>query len=91
MTDNVPDLIWAKDMEKRHLFVNQANCDKLLMCPSAKDAAGKTNLYFAELERQKGNEYTFGELCENSDESEIKSKRRERFMGSAGLCKPLYF
>ena len=38
MIDNVPDLIWAKDMEDRYLFVNRAICRSVLMCDTVAEA-----------------------------------------------------
>jgi PAS domain S-box-containing protein len=67
MADNIPDLIWAKDMDGRYMFVNQAMCDKLIMCDSPDKAVGTTDMFIAEEERNAGYENTFGELCVNSD------------------------
>lgn len=65
MCDNVPDLIWAKDMEKKYLFANRAICEKLLIARDTDEPIGKTDLYFAERERQAHPEnpewHTFGE------------------------------
>ena len=67
MADNIPDLIWAKDMDGRYMFVNQAMCDKLIMCDCPDIAIGMTDMVIAEEERNAGYENTFGELCVNSD------------------------
>ena len=67
MTDNMPDMIWAKDMDGRYMFVNQAMCDKLIMCDCPDRAIGMTNMVIAEKERDAGYEHTFGEICVNSD------------------------
>ncbi len=67
MTDNMPDMIWAKDMDGRYMFVNQAMCDKLIMCDCPDRAIGMTDMVIAEKERNAGYEYTFGEFCVNSD------------------------
>jgi len=67
MADNIPDLIWAKDMDGRYMFVNQAMCDKLIMCDCPDIAIGMTDMVIAEEERNAGYEHTFGELCVNSD------------------------
>lgn len=72
--DNVPDLIWAKDLNDRYLLANQTICDKLLMCERPEAAIGQTDLYFAERERRSGWKHTFGEKCVNSD-AVVKSKR----------------
>ncbi len=67
MADNVPDMIWAKDLNDQYLFVNQAMCDNLLMCNGPENAVGKTDIYFAQRERESGHNHTFGEICVESD------------------------
>ncbi len=67
MADNIPDLIWAKDMDGRYMFVNQAMCDKLIMCDCPARATGLTDMVIAEKERNAGYEHTFSEICANSD------------------------
>ena len=83
MADNVPDLIWAKDLENRYLFTNQAICDKLLMARDTDEPIGKTDLYFALRERAAHKDrpdwHTFGEIGEDSDQL-VKTRRRpQRF------------
>ena len=71
MCDNVPDMIWAKDKDKRYLFANKALCAQLLNASTTEEPLGKTDLYFAQRERSKyPNDqkwHTFGELCQDSD------------------------
>jgi len=67
MADNIPDLIWAKDIDGRYMFVNQAMCDKMIMCGCPDKAIGMTDMVIAEQERNAGFEHTFGEICVNSD------------------------
>lgn len=74
LTDNVPDLIWAKDLEGRYIFANQAVCDKLLKCRFPDDAIGKSDEDFANLERSEGHEYTFGQSSYETD-MEVKQKQ----------------
>ena len=78
--DNVPDLIWSKDLEGRFLFVNQTMCDKLIMCDSPDKALGKTDMFFAEQQRKSGYEHTFGESCVDSDSIIKGTKVRGRFL-----------
>ena len=80
MTDNVPDLIWAKDMEDRYLFANQAMCDKLIKCRLPDAAIGRTDIFFARRERDAGYSHTFGEICVNSDDIVKKSRAPGRFL-----------
>ena len=77
LTDNVPDLIWAKDLDGRYMFVNQALCDNLLKCTRPDEAVGRTEAYFAERERAVGHQHTFGEFGQESD----AIVKRKRFAG----------
>jgi PAS domain S-box-containing protein len=89
VADNAPDMIWAKDMDNRFLFANRALCDRLLMCKSTEAVIGKNDVYFAEVERANGQQHTFGEVCENSDEIVKKKKRAMRFVED-GLVRGQY-
>lgn len=80
MADNVPDMIWAKNLDDRYLFVNQAMCDNLLMCNSPENAVGKTDLFFAKRERKSGHDHTFGEICVASDQQILANCRPGRFL-----------
>jgi PAS domain S-box-containing protein len=83
MCDNVPDLIWAKDLEKRFIFANKAICEKLLNASNTDEPIGKTDMYFANKERvsHPGDPdwHTFGEICRDSDSIVMKSRKSERF------------
>jgi PAS domain S-box-containing protein len=83
MADNVPDMIWAKDLEGKCIFANKATCEKLLMTKRGEDPIGKTDAFFAIREKKKHPEnknwHTFGEVCGNTDEVVIKSKKASRF------------
>ena len=83
MCDNVPDLIWAKDMGKRFIFVNKAICENLLNAKDTDEPIGKTDMYFADRERRSHPDdqewHTFGEICADSDSVVMKSRKAERF------------
>jgi PAS domain S-box-containing protein len=82
MCDNVPDMIWAKDMNKQFIFTNKAICEKLLMAKDTDEPTGKTDLYFAQRERESNPDphwHTFGEICRNSDAIVMKNRQAERF------------
>jgi PAS domain S-box-containing protein len=89
MADNLPDLVWAKDLEGRFLFVNQAMCDMLLKAEDTREPLGKTDLYFAQRERAAGHEHTFGEVCVNSDEVTLRTLEPGRFLED-GLVRGQY-
>ncbi len=72
MCDNVPDMIWAKDLDNRYLFANQAMCGQLLNATDTDEPVGKNDIFFALRERASHPEnpqwHTFGELCQDTDE-----------------------
>lgn len=77
--DMVPDMVWMKDIDNRFTYTNKALCDGLLKC-SAKEAFGKTGIEIAELQRKKGHEYTFGEVCCDSDNETLLHNSPCRFL-----------
>ena len=83
ISDNVPDMIWAKDMNKRFLFANKAICDQLLSANDTNEPIGKDDMYFALRERQKHLDnsqwHTFGELCQDSDAITLKNGMPSQF------------
>ncbi len=83
LCDNVPDMIWAKDLEKRYLFANAAICRDLLNAADTEEPIGKTDLFFAQRERSShpGQEHwhTFGELCRDSDTATMEAGHPMQF------------
>jgi len=83
MCDNVPDMIWAKDVDKRFLFANRAICHDLLGAQDTDEPVGKTDMFFAERERSLHADnphwHTFGEICADSDAVVMEEKVPRRF------------
>ncbi|MBI4962356.1 MAG: PAS domain S-box protein [Desulfomonile tiedjei] len=83
MCDNVPDLIWAKDLEGRYVFVNRAMGKRLLNARDTDEPIGKTNKFFAEREKKAHPDdphwHTFGETRTNSDQQVMSTKKPQRF------------
>jgi len=83
MCDTMPDMLWAKDLNKRYLFVNQAICDNLLFAKNTGEPIGKTDMYFVERERalhpDNSEWHTFGELCQDSDDVTIQANKPMQF------------
>ena len=71
LCDNVPDMIWAKDLEKRYIFANKATCRHLLNAADTDEPIGKMDMFFAERERIRHADnpewHTFGEICRYTD------------------------
>jgi len=83
MCDNMPDMIWAKDTEKRYTFANKALCDHLLHAQNTDEPIGKMDMFFAKRERNTHPEdpqwHTFGEICSDSDSITLQKSKAEQF------------
>ena len=94
MCDNVPDMIWAKDLEKRFLFVNRATCFQFLGAADTDEPLGKTNRFFSERARAGHPEYAgdmrFAEICESSDAVVMQDRTAQRF-DEFGMVKGKFF
>ena len=71
MADNTEDFLWAKDIVNRYTFVNKTMCDRLLMAENIDEPIGKTNILFANCERERHPQnpdwHTFGEIDTDTD------------------------
>ena len=83
MVDNVPDMIWAKDLDRNFIFVNDGICKKLLNARDTDEPIGKNEMYFVERERRKHSDdpqwFTFGKDCLDSDGIVMKNKKPQKF------------
>ncbi len=83
LADNLPDMLWAKDVNGKYIFANKAICENLLMAKDTEEPIGKGDIYFALREREKHKEnkewHTFGELCFNSDEVVLQNMKNMVF------------
>jgi len=84
MCDNVPDMIWAKDLNSRYIFVNKATREKLLNSKDTEEPIGKTEQYF--YNREKDNHpnnkkwFTFGDISTDSDAITIRNREPGRYI-----------
>ena len=83
ISDNVPDMIWAKDLNKRFIFANKAMCEQLLNASDTSEPLGKDDLFFALRERSSHPDdpqwHTFGELCQDSDAATLSMGKPSQF------------
>jgi len=83
LSDNNPDLIWAKDIWGRYIFVNKSTCENLLLAKDTEEPIGKTDDFFAEREKlgHPGveNWYTIGSKSQEQDDIVLKSNKPQRF------------
>ena len=89
MCDNLPELIWTKDLGGKFMFANKACCDDLLNAGDTDEPVGKTDIYFADREKrshpENPNYHTFGETCTASDEAVLKSQKAIRTEESGNI------
>ncbi len=50
ITENLPDLLWIKDLNRNYIYANDATC-KMFLNALPEDAIGKNDLYFVQKER----------------------------------------
>ncbi len=83
LCDNVPDMIWAKDLDKRYLFANKAICANLLNAADVDEPIGKIDMFFAERERALHADnpewHTFGEICRDTDAITMEAGTPQQF------------
>jgi PAS domain S-box-containing protein len=83
LADTCPDLLWAKDIENRYIFVNKAMCDKLLIAKNVHEPLGKNDQFFANRQRllhtENPNYHTFGEICSDTDDIVKLTQRTGKF------------
>ncbi|MBW6516343.1 MAG: PAS domain S-box protein [Candidatus Cloacimonetes bacterium] len=84
MCDNVPDLIWAKDLEKRYIFANKATCQILLNTSDPEEPIGKTDAFFFQREKESHKDdkfwFTFAEDLPDSDSITLERRQAGRYL-----------
>ncbi len=89
MCDNVPDMIWAKDLEGRYLFANKALCEKLLGTSDSNEPLGKGFDYFVEKERATHPDdpewHTYGQFSRDVDAHTLSREEPTTFEESGNV------
>ncbi|MEI6753709.1 MAG: PAS domain S-box protein [Paludibacter sp.] len=83
MSDTMPDMLWAKDLDGKFLFANKSICDNLLIAKDTDEPIGKDDFYFVNRQRNEQPDnpdwHTFGELCVDSDGITKQAMQRMQF------------
>lgn len=83
LTQNLPDMLWVKELNGNYVYANKAICNGLLMANDTDEPIGKNDIFFAQREREAHSEnpnwHTFGELCFNSDLIVIENNKPMKF------------
>ena len=79
MIENMPDMVWMKDLEGRYLYANSAIRDGLLF---DRNPIGKNDITLSTNAKKifGSDNHTFGEICGNSDIEVITTKKSGRFL-----------
>ncbi len=83
MTDNMPDMLWAKNLNKEFIFTNKAICRNMLGAVDTDEPLGKNDLFFAMRQRNSRPDnpewHTFGEICQDSDSITLEELKPMQF------------
>lgn len=83
MADNMPDMLWAKNLDREYIFANKAICNNLLNATDTDEPLGKTDMFFAMRERNSRPDnpewHSFGEVCRDSDTITVEEMKPMRF------------
>ena len=89
MCDTLPDMIWAKDTDKRFLFANKSLCARLLSAVDTEEPIGKNDMFFAQRQHVQHPDnpswHTFGEVCQDSDEIVMRTGQAGKFVESGNV------
>ena len=83
MADNMPDMLWAKNLNREYIFTNKAICNNLLNAKETSEPLGKNDMFFASRERNSHPDnpewHTFGEICRDSDSITLNEMKPMQF------------
>lgn len=83
MSDNMTDMVWAKDLNKRYIFLNKTVGEKILKTSNPEEAIGKTVEYFydRQLSEDPGTpeKYNYHIQASVTDDIVLNSKKPEQF------------
>ena len=80
--DTIPDMMWAKDLDGKYIYVNNKILKGLFYKAHYKKIIGKTDIEITKMCKEKvGSEnHTFGEICANSDKIVLETNKKGRFL-----------
>lgn len=80
--DTIPDMMWAKDLEGKYIYVNHKILKSLFYNSHYKQVIGKTDFQITKLCKEKvgSDNHTFGEICANSDKIVLETNKKGRFL-----------
>ena len=83
MSDNMTDMVWAKDLNKRYIFINKIVGEKILKTSDPEEAIGKTLDYFYNKQLTENSDYpekfNYHIYGTATDDIVLNSKKPEHF------------
>jgi len=83
ISDNMVDMLWAKDLHNNYIFANKSVCDNLLIAKDTDEPVGKNDLFFAHRQQNLHPEtpawHTFGQQCIDSDQVILNNRKPAQF------------
>lgn len=75
LADNCPDMLWAKDLDGRYIFINKALCKDFYSCMTEKDILGKTDFELEDIliKNNQGKRFNFAKVSITTDKDVIKA------------------
>ena len=81
--DNIPEMVWAKDLEGRYIIVNNSTAQRLLNAADTDEPIGKNDLFFSMREKkshpENSNWHTLSDVSINSDKMVVHNGQVKRF------------
>lgn len=80
--DTIPDMMWAKDLDGKYIYVNDKILKGLFYKSHYKKIIGKTDIEITKMCKEKvcSENHTFGEICSNSDKIVLETNKKGRFL-----------
>ena len=80
--DTIPDMMWAKDLDGKYIYVNHKILKNLFYKAHYKKVIGKTDIEITKMCKEKVGDknHTFGEICANSDKVVLDTNKKGRFL-----------
>ena len=89
IADNMPVMLWAKDLEGKYIFANKSMCEQLLLAKNTDEPIGKSDTFFMEREHLKHPDqldlFTIMESSSDSDQQVIRSGKPVHFEESGNV------
>lgn len=80
--ETIPDMMWAKDLQGRYIYANNAILKGLFYNTDYRNIIGRNDIEISQICKSLvgAENHTFGEICGNSDIVVLENLRKERFL-----------